>query len=152
MLVNSVLFMQDDTEASVSLLTNPLYKNTAVINFNMCASIHINHVAQARKLVEAATKALELLETGEDSPAQILTDQDLASGGWWMNSATEDDRIAFINKGLRVCETGWGSEPYQFADLFCDIVYPEINFSAVCDSNKGKQIHRIGDDFYWVAK
>ena len=65
MQVNSVLFMQDDTEASVSLLTNPLYKNTAVINFNMCVSIHINHVAQARKLVDAATKALELLEDAE---------------------------------------------------------------------------------------
>lgn len=81
--------------------------------------------------------------------AEPLTRAELMQQTWFMNSATLEDRDAFIAKGLPVFNSSeWGlSRSLISCVLDC---YGNVSreFSGV--SNK-KQIHRIGNNFYWGA-
>lgn len=83
-----------------------------------------------------------------------LTVDELKTGVWWMASATQEDAKAFLDKKLSIFDCGqWGA--CDGFDYSCssdgnhdDVARCYINHPTVA---RDKQIHRIGNEFYWGA-
>jgi hypothetical protein len=77
-----------------------------------------------------------------------LTVDELKAGGWWMLGAARRDARAFLSLGLAVHNQGeWGLSPHWMG---CCKGKLDQSVSRT-ESTDGKQIHRIGDEFYWGA-
>lgn len=84
--------------------------------------------------------------------AKPLTTEELKAGGWWCADVSEECANAFKSKGLRVFnsdawgyDVGWGSCGMD-DDCDGDVTRGFFNLGG------GKQIHRIGNEFYWSEK
>lgn len=84
------------------------------------------------------------------SEPKPLTADELKVGGWWMNSATIEDRDAFICMGVPV-DDEWEDANLMVVEWFQNKAYLSRSFRVVSNANKNKQIHRIGNNFYWGA-
>ena len=79
--------------------------------------------------------------------AKPLTVSKLMAGGWWCADTSKDCANAFETKGLRVFNWGVGDTlGFSSSDDH------GIVTSGFFDASNNKQIHRIGNDFYWSEK
>ncbi len=82
-----------------------------------------------------------------------LTADELKAGGWWMNSATIEDKNAFICMGVPVDGADWENPDFMVVEWFRNKAFLSCSFGVVSNVNKNKQIHRTGKNFYlWCAK
>lgn len=82
----------------------------------------------------------------DDEPKPLTVDE-LKAGGWSCTDASEDCRLALANKGISV----WGGAWFSGRFMYC-IMPGTIAFRSDELSGRLKQIHRIGNSFYWGAK
>ena len=83
--------------------------------------------------------------TDESKP---LTIEELMLGGWWCADVSKDCADAFISKGLSVYSShAWG---IGTAVKGCEMEDDGEIGRQFHDNNRGlKQIHRVGNEFYW---
>lgn len=79
--------------------------------------------------------------------AKPLTVGELMAGGWWCADVSEDCANALKSKHLRVFNaTEWGDgEPWGSCAMDSD---GEVT-RGFFDAGGNKQIHRVGNEFYW---
>ena len=91
------------------------------------------------------------MRIGGDEIKQPLTIEELKAGGWWCGEVTYDSLQSFLKAGIEP----WG-------DYFHDWTrgeYSSTGFDSEGDlvvwseqkTHAGKQIHRIGNEFFWGA-
>lgn len=116
-----------------------------------------DNTSKSEKLLLQNEEITELLRSRGFVPVEIgqnvpldddpkpLTLQDLKEGGWWMASATEEDRISFRKLGLGTLTSFYD---YNSCSLIHgDVVgWYELNYRLELN-----EIHRIGEDFFWGA-
>ena len=80
-----------------------------------------------------------------------LTADELKAGGWWCADVSEECRLALIVNGASVTSYRWiGSENVQCA-YKPDSESNVLRAHQPVDLDILKQIHRIGNNFYWGA-
>ena len=81
--------------------------------------------------------------------AKPLTSEELKAGGWWCEDVSEECANAFKSKGLRVFNSyEWGVGSWN-----CCATDDEGSVTrGFFDGGLNKQIHRIGNEFYWSHK
>ena len=81
--------------------------------------------------------------------AKQLTAEELKAGGWWCADVSEECRLALIDNGASVTSYRWiGNANVQCAykpDSESNVLRAHV--PVVLDNLK--QIHRIGNEFYW---
>lgn len=84
--------------------------------------------------------------TGSTKPAPApLTVDELMEGGWWCGDISEECANVFKSKGLSVYNSSeWGTGNW----LNCGMDEGDVT-RWVSYLGSRKQIHRIGNDFYW---
>lgn len=78
-----------------------------------------------------------------------LTTEELKNGGWWCDDVSEECRLAFVDNGLDTRSADWswsGEDEYKYCYL-SGIVITRTRTQV----HEKKQIHRIGNHFYWGA-
>ena len=82
--------------------------------------------------------------------ARPLTVDELKAGGWWCADVSAECEMAFKLRGLDVVCAGWSGIGNRNGDC-CILVYPKLVSRAWIKSQVSgeKQIHRIGNEFYW---
>ena len=83
-----------------------------------------------------------------------LTLDELKAGGWWCADVSADCESTFADKGIRVFAEGWDNKhrDYNACRVFGldPVVYRSFRGPLEL-IEKGEQIHRIGNNFYWGA-
>ena len=78
-----------------------------------------------------------------------LTAEELKAGGWWCGDVSAECAAAFKSKSINAYNSEvWGTEWHGWAG--CLFSGGEVTRSADIEGG-GKQIHRIGNEFYWGA-
>lgn len=99
-------------------------------------------------LLEIKRNELQQRLAGSQVVAKPLTKEELMLGGWWCTDVSEDCASAFISKGLSVYNLhAWGTGT---AFKGCEMEDDGEIGRQFHDNNRGqKQIHRVGNEFYW---
>lgn len=79
--------------------------------------------------------------------AKPLTIEELRAGGWWCEDVSQECAKALKSKGLRVFNSSGWFYSGQFTG--CAIVDYGVVERIFSDEKDGKQIHRIGNEFFW---
>jgi len=74
-----------------------------------------------------------------------LTADELRAGGWWCADISEECRLVFVSKGINSWSESWVREK-PFERCYLDSAFVMRSSNA---SGGFKQIHRIGNEFYW---
>ena len=85
--------------------------------------------------------------------AKLLTVDELIAGVWWCADTSEECRLAFVSMGVSVAMRSWENSPaiVNYAYKLFDSRDVILAFLAI-DLRNLKQIHRIGNEFYWGEK
>lgn len=82
-----------------------------------------------------------------DTIQKPLTADELKAGDWWCADTSEECRLAFAENGLNARADDWLGDGFRHCYL---------SGAAIVRSHRqpflAKQIHRIGNDFYWSEK
>ena len=99
-------------------------------------------------LLEIKRNEIRQRLAGSQVVAKPLTTEELMLGGWWCTDVSEDCASAFISKGLSVYSShAWG---IGTAVKGCEMEDDGEIGRQFHDNNRGlKQIHRVGNEFYW---
>ena len=82
--------------------------------------------------------------------AKPLTIEELKAGGWWCSDVSEECRLEFVKKGIETRSPDWSIE---VGHTHCCLPGSIIRRSTEqVFSSALKQIHRIGNEFYWSEK
>lgn len=86
----------------------------------------------------------------ESTESKPLTTEELKLGGWWCTDVSEDCANAFESNHLRVFNSSeWGDG----ADWGgCVLDYDGQVTRGFTDPEYRKQIHRVGNEFYWIEE
>ena len=80
--------------------------------------------------------------------AEPLTVEELEAGGWWCADISKECADAFNSKGLQVFNSDdWGESREEWGG--CILSNTGRVSRKVHNARGKKQIHRIGNDFYW---
>ncbi len=81
-----------------------------------------------------------------------LTAEELKAGGWWCADVSAECGMALKSCGLDVVLAGWGGTGDHIGDC-CILGHSKhVYRSWITNIVSGeKQIHRIGNEFYWGA-
>ena len=106
-------------------------------------------VMQLDKLGEALFRAQFEPKRREEI---ALTAEELKAGGWWCDDVSAECEMAFKSCGLDVVRAGWGGIGGHIGDC-CILGHSKHVSRAWIKSivSGEKQIHRIGNNFYWGA-
>lgn len=86
------------------------------------------------------------------SEPKPLTVEELKAGGWWCADVSKDCAKAFVSKGFSVFNLdGWGNAERWDCCIMDDTGFGLITKSFADNFASYKQIHRIGNNFYWGA-
>ena len=79
--------------------------------------------------------------------AEPLTIEELKAGGWWCADISKECAEAFNSQGLKV----FNSDDWGEGELWsgCVMGHDGTITRVPCGFKVEKQIHRIGNDFYW---
>lgn len=122
-------------------LRTKLAKNNGKINKLLLQNDEIVELLRSRALKPIKISQRYILE--EPKP---LTVDELMAGGWWMASATIDDKDCFVRNKLPVESIDWDDDRYASCSLYKNVV---TGWRRENSENEPKQIHRIGNEFYW---
>ena len=76
-----------------------------------------------------------------------LTAEELKAGGWRCSDISEACRLTFYEKGIGARSIGWSTDAgYKYCYLSGSII---VRSSMQPGESSLKQIHRIGNEFYW---
>lgn len=79
-----------------------------------------------------------------------LTEIELNAGGWTLSSTSIEDMRALKSKGLDIYnKDNWADGRHAVFDCRQDGVDTCLDGYVEGNKHRLKQIHRIGDDFYW---
>ena len=84
------------------------------------------------------------------SEPKPLTADELKAGGWWCDDVSEECQRELSNRKLEFKAPRWDGK-YHFCFMHSGRVYRGFSRElarVMCDD---KQIHRIGNNFYWGA-
>lgn len=106
------------------------------------------------KQLEAPYKSVKIDGHITDE-AKPLTAEELKSGGWWCGDISANSEKAFKHHGFGVIRSGWGGDQSHTGDCCilsnrAENVIARVWFKSGIDDLK--QIHRIGNEFYWSEK
>lgn len=101
-------------------------------------------------LLEIKRNVLEqrLVERSWAESAKPLTADELKAGWWWCDDISEVCRLAFVEKGVATRFADWSFEGENKYCYLSGIVVARTGSLL----NGLKQIHRIGNEFYWSEK
>ena len=136
--------LTDDNQKIVELLAQRGLK--AIEPDNNDVAIH-PCVMQLDKLGEALFRTQFEPKRREEI---ALTAEELKAGGWWCDDVSAECEMAFKSCGLDVVRDGWGGIGGHIGDC-CILGHPKHVSRAWIKSivSGEKQIHRIGNEFYW---
>lgn len=99
------------------------------------------------KFCEAQKIAASAIAQYRNEPDKPLTVEELKAGEWWCDDVSEGCQMVFAEKGLKTKSPQWSSEEgYKYCYLSGSIIRRS---DVQVSSSTLKQIHRIGDEFYW---
>lgn len=164
-----------EAEADLKLIANSQYKANAMKEINEEINLTISLMQtdiDAGAHGELQNHLYSLLEMKRNGLQKILTErfthdqapykseqvadevkpltvEELMAGGWWCVDVSEECANAFKSKGLRVFKSSdWGRGE---ALIGCWLpTYGGVT-RWVFAFREGKQIHRVGNEFYWGA-
>ena len=110
---------------------------------------HADGMGSVVKFDQAPYKSVKLEGQVADE-AKPLTVDELMAGGWWCADVSAECEMAFKSCGLDVVRDGWGGIGGHIGDC-CILGHPKHVSRAWIKSivSGEKQIHRIGNEFYW---
>ena len=81
-----------------------------------------------------------------------LTAEELKAGGWWCADTSEECRLVFAEKGILARSADWlARDGVKYCYMSGSIIVR--SFMEPYESTlTPKQIHRIGNEFYWSEK
>ena len=82
--------------------------------------------------------------------AKPLTADELSVGDWWCADVSEECRLALVDKGVYVVSPCWSEDKRAKYAYKSGYGLSVIRTSLQVDELK--QIHRIGNEFYWGEK
>lgn len=129
----------DENNAAMNTLADDNEKIVELLSLRGLKAINSSSdLAEIRALLEPERRA--------DAP---LTTDELEAGGWWCADASKECANALKSKGLRVFNSSERKDGSEWCvcslDSDGDVTRAPFAFSRL------KQIHRIGNDFYWGA-
>lgn len=94
---------------------------------------------------------VETVTLGGQNPykGKPLTPDELMDGGWRCEDISEECRRAFVEKGIPVLSDDWSGEGFEYCFLEESEIVRSTAHLALWSSMAIKQIHRIGNEFYW---
>lgn len=111
---------------------------------------HSDGMGSVVKFDQAPYKSVKLEGQVADE-AKPLTAEELKAGGWWCADTSEDAIKAFLSLGFK----DEGNVPWDGSYYGC-FIYESgcklIDRGGVHHTVALKQIHRIGNEFYWGEK
>ena len=92
------------------------------------------------------------LEPVTHDQAKPLTAEELKAGGWWCKDVSEECRLVFAEKGILARSVDWlARDGVKYCYMSGSIIVR--SFMEPYESTlTPKQIHRIGNEFYWSEK
>ena len=82
--------------------------------------------------------------------AKPLTADELSVGDWWCADVSEECRLALVDKGVYVVSPCWSEDKrakYAYKSGYgLSVIRTSLRMEGL------KQIHRIGNEFYWSGK
>lgn len=82
-----------------------------------------------------------------DKTNKPLTVEELKAGGWWCGDVSEGCQMVLVEKGFKTQSPHWSSKDgYTRCYLLGDYIIREVGQLGAAQL---KQIHRIGNEFYW---
>lgn len=79
-----------------------------------------------------------------------LAAEELKAGGWWCDDVGEECQMVLTEKGFKTQSPHWSSEDgYARCYLLGAYIIREVGQHGAAQL---KQIHRIGNEFYWSEK
>ena len=85
----------------------------------------------------------------EDKP---LTADELKAGGWWCADVSEECRLVIADSGIGVTGYSWDDNARVQCAYKLDSESNVLRAHHSVDLDILKQIHRIGNEFYWSQK
>ena len=85
----------------------------------------------------------------QDKP---LTVEELKVGGWWCEDVSEECRLVFAEKGIGARSIAWSAETGGKYCYMSGSLVVRSYIEPYESTLKLKQIHRIGNEFYWSEK
>ena len=80
--------------------------------------------------------------------AKPLTAEELKAGGWWCSDVSDECRRSLIMNGMEPLSASWNDGRDFSSCCLHETLVVRINTT----SSARKQIHRVGDEFYWSEK
>ena len=104
-----------------------------------------------RRLVECKIEyvAQDPMPCKRDKP---LTAEELMAGKWWCADTSEDCRIALESHGFKFFVGNWDGELEACFVSSREVDKISRGSETLATSRKLKQIHRIGNEFYWAEE
>ena len=133
----------DENNAAMNTLADDNEKIVELLSLRGLKAINSSSdLAEIRALLEPERRA--------DAP---LTTDELKAGGWRCGDISEDCRLALIDNGLNSLSDDWSNRGgVKNICLYCCLKESlVVRTSSEYHVTPLKQIHRIGNNFYWGA-
>ena len=101
--------------------------------------------------VEAPYKSVKL-DGQIDDEAKPLTTDELMAGGWWCSDVSEECRLIFADSGVGVTSSRWNENANVQCAYKSNSESNVLRAYVAVNLDDLKQIHRIGNDFFWGEK
>lgn len=129
----------DENNAAMNTLADNNQKIVELLSLRGLKAINSSSdLAEIRALLEPERRA--------DAP---LTTDELEAGGWWCADASEDCRSVLVSNGVDTDTDNWN----YIGSVRCALKSSSLSsvIRASFRNDELKQIHRIGNEFYWGA-
>ena len=135
----------DENNAAMNTLADDNEKIVELLSLRGLKAINSSSdLAEIRALLEPERRA--------DAP---LTTDELKAGGWWCGDVSEECQRALSNRKLEFQAPRWDGK-YHFCFMRSGRgsgrVYRGLSHELARVACDDKQIHRIGNHFYWGAQ
>lgn len=84
--------------------------------------------------------------------AKPLTTEEIMAGGWWCADVSEECRLAFTDSGVGVACNRWDENANVQCAYKSNSEKNVLLAHVAVDLDTLKQIHRVGNYFYWSEK
>lgn len=112
---------------------------------------HADGMGSVVSFDQAPYKSVKL-EGQVTDEAKPLTTEELKAGGWWCGDVSEACRLASVCSGIGVTSIRWDGNSHAQVAYKLGSESNVVRAHVPVDLDNLKQIHRIGNDFYWSEK
>ena len=151
--------INEEIKLTLNLMQGDIYEGSLnELQYHLMSLLEIkrNELQQrlaGRAWAEPVTHDQEPIKSGQiDDKSKPLTAEGLKAGGWWCKDVSSDCANALESKGLRVFNSSkWGDDGC-WGSCGMDVNGDGDVTRGFFDDGDDKQIHRIGNEFYWSEK